>query len=272
MRAHRGVRTVTIKEGSFAMRAAAGVKSRGFTLLECMLASLLFGLVVSGALWAIVHTTRISIKSSAQLDIQSEGRIAFERIMKVMREQFLSIYDIDDEVRENDFKSGLRIIVDMDGDGAPDGLIGWKVESAKNIKHNRKTYEIVETRSGGLSDPGSKVICRNVILPWTTSDGTVIYRPFSFRGSDPLLDLGKDGLPDTGDKGEKDGVVDEEEIGSFVTKDGRINEPGEVARITSIGVGFQLAKDLALEANNENVLVYQGVVSPRNWRHSERQE
>jgi type II secretory pathway pseudopilin PulG len=250
----------------------------GFTLTEVMVALSICVLVVAGVLGSFGYTLRLWKRSDTLNDIQTQGRRAYGRIVKTIRTDFIGFTQFGGMAGGIDLTGGFAFHTDADGDGTPDGMVAWYLRPMPTpygrpdqvlSTSSPGLWELWESRSGSASFDNaswqSLKLCSYIVAPWTTQGGTRTYEPFEFRGSDPELDVGHDGIVNTLDEGERDGIVDATEIGNFINGDGVINHAGERIKVTSIAFGLRLQKEsLPIQKLSEDAVIYAGVVAPRN--------
>ena len=272
-------RFVTLRRRSLCPRRKAG--TGGFTFVEVLTAMFVAALVAI-MFFAMLRTWgAIDSRVGVQADLNLEGKLAFERILRSIRQEMVGIHAV--SYQSGDFQNALIILADTDHDGEADLLKGWGVRPLDENGDGEQDqvdvdgddvvetdlWELVAVTSASADLVGDawnvEVLCRNLAVPWLTAEGVHLYRPFEFFGSDPSLDVGLDGEDLTGDAGEHDGYVSEAELGNFVTQNGVIDAPGEVEKISTIGIGLRFLK-ASVFGKLESVIVYQGTVDPRNWK------
>jgi len=250
--------------------------SLGFTLTEVVFAVFISALL-SAFFFSLISTWRhIDKKANVQAELIMDGRSSMESIVRDTRTQMLGLAAAN--YTHGDIINALIIEADTDMDSVVDSLKGWGIQpmdddgdgvqdsvviEGRNGREATFLWELVEMTSSstvlGSATWNVRVMCQGITAPWVTSDGH-IYNPFEFRGSDLKLD------------DNNDGTVSESELGSFVTNNGIIDNVGEEDKISSVGIGIRLVKS-SVGSDVESVLIYQGIIAPRNkWRESQKEK
>jgi len=259
----------------------SGGSSSAFTLTEILFAIFISGMV--GVMFCSTLSTwsRIQKKATVQSELHMEGKIALEKVIRRIREEMVGLAAVG--YTSGDFTNALIVLADTDNDGTGDSLKGWGIRALDDDNDGRQDrvdsdgdgvldtalWELVEVTSPSTTLTSAtwavSVLCRNISAPWSTADNQHTYQPFEYGGSDPTLDIGIDAVADTGDEGENDGTVSEIELGNYINTNGVIDHVGEETKITTIGAGIRLLKMSAF-GDIESVIIYQGMVDPRNWQ------
>ncbi len=128
----------------------------GFTLVEMLMASLLFALILSALGWMAVDTSRMGSVVSTNATLQSQGRIAIDRFVNDVRSsrQIVTAYTAPDGTV---YSSGTGTCVVLAAPSyASDGTIATTTDSAGNTvpaHYDYIVYHLVPTAAGSSSGP-----------------------------------------------------------------------------------------------------------------------